>query len=972
MVAIGALLSGACLPGVSRSQSFTAHLYGQDDGLDNQAITQLAQDAAGHLWIATENGVFLYDGARFIGFGRDQGLSDPRTYSIYIDHLGTVWVASRSGLFYLDGDRFRELQYRGGSILVGVNSRIASNSSGELLAASGNHGFLSIEKDPSSDAWTALSYADRHPSFRYTGAVHGVTVDHHDRLWFGCGKSICGFSPTARDTPGMPPRPVDTLDDVPAGTYDALFAQQNGRLWARSMKSLVTWLPGERTATDVSAQFPGSQDLVYRDLREDRLGNVLTPTTDGFATWNGSRWEETAATSQGEINGASALLADREGGLWIGSIGKGLFQALGYKQWVNYTLAQGLQSPLIFGIGVDKRRRVWLGSPRGVDILPEGASEPIASPLAKETDATWIEHLQPTPDGGMWVGAMHGHIYLIDRNDHIVRRAVAPEYIKRIRLDSQGVLWVATRGGLFHLDCPPAETVCRPIKVDGAFAGADYPEAMQFDHDGNLWVASRAGLSVVRKGTVTHVPMYGFNQGLTEITITPDGTIWAAGRFPGLVHVRVTGNTATVLETHLSPELASDYIEFLASDAKGRVWAGTDHGVDVLSDHRTTLINMQDGLIWNDTDWNAFHEDSDGSIWIGTSGGASHLLHPDAVLNRTSFQAEIDPPRYGLAKSVEQILKPGSTTPWGRAEFVVGFAGLTFRDNRSLIYHYRMEGLDSQEIETRSNFARFQQLPPGTYNFVVVAEDRGHHTFSVPAAFAFTLSPPWWRTKLFIALEGLTVVVLLLFLWRWSNQALLAQRQRLKALVAERTAELEKLAQTDSLTGLLNRGAIMDILARESATSRRRSVALCVALVDLDYFKRINDTLGHLAGDAILRESARRLSSAVRTTDFVGRYGGEEFMVIFLDIQKDFGRERCESIRKAVCESPIYFEGHELTITTSIGVAWTNGDFDFEEGLVARADRALYTAKERGRNCVELACTQLEAGPAPEALPALT
>ncbi len=140
----------AFLPIRMAAQSFAAHLYGQDDGLDNQAIVNLAQDPAGHLWMATENGLVRYDGARFITFGLDRGLSDPRTYNIYIDRIGTVWVANRTGLFYLVEDRFREAQIRGRSILAGINSTLASNSRGELLVTSSNEGFLSIEKDPVS------------------------------------------------------------------------------------------------------------------------------------------------------------------------------------------------------------------------------------------------------------------------------------------------------------------------------------------------------------------------------------------------------------------------------------------------------------------------------------------------------------------------------------------------------------------------------------------------------------------------------------------------------------------------------------------------------------------------------------------------------------------------------------------------------------------------------------------------------
>ncbi len=946
--------------GALNAQSFPARLYGQDDGLDNLSIGHLAQDEAGHLWIATENGLYRYDGARFQNYGRDQGLSDPRIFNLHIDHLGTVWVATPDGLFYLDGDQFQQVQFHGGRILLTVNSRLASTSRGELLVASMSGSFLSLERDSRDSSWVAAAYGDRHPSFHSPGPVSAVIVDHRDHLWFSSGKSVYGFAPAENDTGKMLTQPLTVLDGVPPAYYDALLEQRNGRLWARSREFIVTWLPGDKQVRDVSAQLPGFDNTIYRGLIEDRMGGVLTPTAAGFATWKEGRWQETDDTSQGAIEGATGLLSDREGNVWIGTPGKGILQLLGYGEWDNYSLAQGLTSQLIFGLAVDAKRRVWLGSPRGVDLLLPGARRPVASPLARERDANWVEQLLPDPEGGMWAGTLRGHLYHIDRNDRIDLRAVVPTDIQRIRLDAQGKLWVATLRALYHLECSLERRVCDPIKVDGPFSANNIPGAMQFDAQGDLWVAAISGLFVVRDGKTTHIPIRGFNDGFSEIAIAPDHTFWLGGHTRGLLHVRVDGDAGTILDTHVYPELASDYVEFLAADRRGRVWAGTDHGVNVLFNDKTTLIDMQDGLIWNDSDWNGFFADSDGSVWIGTSGGVSHLLDPDAVLNRPPFKAEIELPRYGRLGSGDRFLHPGSTTPWDRSPLVVGFTGPTFRDNRTLIYHYRMDGFDSQNIETHSTFARFQQLPPGSYTFVVVAEDRGHHVFSSPASFSFTLSPPWWRTRLFFAAATLAVLALLLFLWRWSNLALLRQRERLQRLVDERTVELQQLAVTDSLTGLLNRGAIMTTFANEAIAARKRNAALCVAIVDLDHFKRINDTLGHLAGDEVLREAARRLASAVRASDFVGRYGGEEFLIIFRDVEKEFGRERCEAIRKTVCESPIRFGRHELSITTSIGVAWTRGDIEVEDALVALADRALYAAKEKGRNRVEVASIESE------------
>jgi len=278
------LLAGMAvlLPNVTlHAQSFSARSYGQDDGLDNLAIVQLAQDPAGHLWIATENGLFRYDGARFTEFGRAADLNDSRNYNLHVDHLGTVWAATRTALCYFDGERFREVQLRGHAILVGANSKLASNSRGELVVSTISVGLLSIEKDTATAEWTALPYAERHPAFQAYGAaygaVQGVTFDGSDRLWFGCGKTICAFSPDGSDE--MRPQDILKLDTVPAGEYDSLLVQQNarknGRLWARSRKFILTWLPGETKPMQVSARLPARRTLCFATWRKIGLATCL-------------------------------------------------------------------------------------------------------------------------------------------------------------------------------------------------------------------------------------------------------------------------------------------------------------------------------------------------------------------------------------------------------------------------------------------------------------------------------------------------------------------------------------------------------------------------------------------------------------------------------------------------------------------------------------------------------------------------
>jgi diguanylate cyclase (GGDEF)-like protein len=171
--------------------------------------------------------------------------------------------------------------------------------------------------------------------------------------------------------------------------------------------------------------------------------------------------------------------------------------------------------------------------------------------------------------------------------------------------------------------------------------------------------------------------------------------------------------------------------------------------------------------------------------------------------------------------------------------------------------------------------------------------------------------------------------------------------------VDERTHELRELATYDGLTHLLNRSAILSALAAEWELARERHAGVCIALIDLDHFKEVNDTFGHLAGDEVLRQTAARLAGAVRNTDALGRYGGEEFLIIFRDAAQECGLERCEDIRQSLLREPIVFSKHKLKITCSVGFASSRAEDDTVTNLLTRADHAMYEAKAKGRNRVE-------------------
>jgi two-component system cell cycle response regulator len=164
---------------------------------------------------------------------------------------------------------------------------------------------------------------------------------------------------------------------------------------------------------------------------------------------------------------------------------------------------------------------------------------------------------------------------------------------------------------------------------------------------------------------------------------------------------------------------------------------------------------------------------------------------------------------------------------------------------------------------------------------------------------------------------------------------------------------LEILARTDALTGVLNRGAIVMELEREAARAAREGVPLGLGMLDIDHFKLVNDTHRHAAGDAVLCEVVRRVLGVMRPYDSFGRFGGEEFLVLVPGSGERELRDVLERIRSVIGSAAIVVDGHELAVTVSLGGA-TRGR-ESADDLIARADDALYAAKEQGRDRVVLA-----------------
>ena len=176
---------------------------------------------------------------------------------------------------------------------------------------------------------------------------------------------------------------------------------------------------------------------------------------------------------------------------------------------------------------------------------------------------------------------------------------------------------------------------------------------------------------------------------------------------------------------------------------------------------------------------------------------------------------------------------------------------------------------------------------------------------------------------------------------------------KLNQRLEDANRRLQIMASTDVLTGLMNRGAVLNVLHDEVARAQRQQIPLAVAMIDIDHFKELNDEYQHVAGDQILREFSHCLKSGLRTYDSVGRYGGEEFIIIMPHIPKKACQDAMERLRMEVEETTFLENTHKVKLTASFGVSWgIPEEVTQSELFIRKADAILYHVKEHGRNDV--------------------
>lgn len=942
------------------------------NGLPHNSLRDIAQTPDGHLWFATWEGAVRYNGLDFVVVGRGTrpGLRDNGVGSLYVDPMGRLWLSdSRGNLGRQQPDGEWRFWDRTAAWPQALIHDMAMDGRGRLWLLFEGHGLGRLDPDNGFELLPSPSGLPLRTSFPR------IAIDADDRIWVGTMDGLVVREPDGR------------WHRAPAG-----WALPEGLVWPYRAPDGTLWL----TADERVYQIRDGRPVLVRRLPglghftamlRDRNGELWLGTENQGLVRIGPHGVERMASGDVLPNGRIAsLLEDAEGSIWVGANG-GLFR-LRETLFSRYTRRDGLSGDYVRALMEDRRGDLWIGGGGGLDRLQrDGTVRPVPV-RAKNGDSVSVLSLAQGRDGDLWVGTFADGIFRLrdgDVRQHYGADAGLPGgHIRAIAIDGSGVVWAGTQRGLVRLGAdgvlPPPQAAAIPSGLITALASIDDA----------LWIGSVEGASVLRGDRVERIDVERLGGARSVFGFRAIGRdVWIATD-RGLYRYR-DGQLARV---GMEQGLPMDAVFQLVPDRVGHAWITSNRGVLRVSmqalqdaaDARALPIRSEryteaDGLTSSQGNGSSSPSAilrADGSLWLATAAGVSAVdpARMQRYAHRRPPPAVIEDVKLG---SRDLAWSDHGRVPGGH-RIAVSYAGLSFLLPERIRYRTRLLGLDERWVErgTQRN-VEFVGLPPGDYVLEVAAAHPGGPWSPQVARWAFSVEPLWWQRTDARAAFTLTALLVLWALYRYLLRRYRTHAQRLAALVDERTRDLRaqaeqlravdrdraqlldrlreqaaaygRQAREDVLTGLPNRRRFDEVLRRDMAVTQRGGYSLCLALIDLDHFKRINDTWSHGVGDAVLREAASLMSADCRAADLLARLGGEEFALLLPNTTLDEAIAICERLQVTFRAHAPWAGIAELRVTFSVGVAECRQD-DTPARLLERADAAMYRAKNQGRNVI--------------------
>jgi signal transduction histidine kinase/CheY-like chemotaxis protein len=534
----------------------------------------------------------------------------------------------------------------------------------------------------------------------------------------------------------------------------------------------------------------------------DPAGRLLAPTNRGLMRQASAGWELIGAEQGVTSNDISTVFQDREGSVWLGLLGSGLARWLGYGEWQSWTAHEGLSRESVWSITRDGSGRMWVGTQFGLNYAEEKGGRLIWKQLPVE-GLEMVRALASNPDGTLWIGGEPGGLRLFNPRSKQIRvfgkaDGLPIGGVRSVLVDRHGLVWVSANTGLFRSRAPVRSAGMAEFEQQFPPGTRQDEKFLKIIEDvrGQVWAAGDSGLARWSEAVWTrYTKSDGLrSNGVAQLAADMDGSIWAGYRDAfGISRLSFPsgGGRPLVTDYNSVNGLRSDKTLFLGFDPGGRLWVGTDRGVDVFDHTAWRHYGRSDGLIWGDCNTNAFFAESS-SVWIGTSRGLSRFHSAAVAPPNVPPTVVFTSVKFG---DLEGDVAPPAEIPYRDNSLHVRFAALTFVQESSVLFRYRIKNRSRAWVETSERELNYPNLVPGDYTLEVEARNAQGLWSVEPARLSFQVLTPWWYSWWFRVAAALLALVLVRLLWQRRTYRLEDDKMRLEVAVAQRTQQLSEEKQ---------------------------------------------------------------------------------------------------------------------------------------------------------------------------------
>jgi diguanylate cyclase (GGDEF)-like protein len=943
---MGGLFAAASMSALNPKRNIDQYFHDawtSQRGLPGEAVYQILQSSDGYLWLRTSAGLVRFDGVQFALM--DAVIGNEPVKAIAISADGDLLIRTTS----------RTVLYRDG---------IFSD-------------YLPPAPLPDGDIWVIFESREHQlfigsDDFLYTARRDEIHLLKPDTSW------ISAFLQDEKDTIWI------------AGVND-LYAYQNGNL-----RSAVKLHAGEELLA----------------LAQDHRRTVWVGSAHGMFRLANNRVALEPVSHTAFRGGVNQIIEDKSNNMWVGTTSSGLVR-MTENHLSSFKFSDGLTDNTVLGLFEDREGSLWVGTAGGVDrfrdtkvttlTVNEGLPSNDTSSaitardgsiyvvcafggLARIEDGKVVSTITKIPglrsihggalyesrDGTLWLGTVGGLTRIKNGKITVYKSdpRISEKMISALSEDEEGLIAGTTELLVVRIKNGKAQPFTvhgrtTPLSSPGNYTFAIYRQA-----SGTLWFGTVQGLFKYEPGSLpTRQP--GINFPVTSVSDDGKGNLWLGGRIPGLTRFRVRDGQVT---RYLGKDgLFDSYASRVLPDDEGNLWISTSNGIYRASskdfdDFAAGRISSVPSIVFGTADGMKTSASASSEIGTGGSRAADGTLWFTTVKGIVSINPrnipsnDLTPPvviENLMADNLQFLPNDRILIPSSKDKIEFHYTALSLRIPERMRFKYRLDGYDRDWVDAGTRrVAYYNNLGPGTYRFRVVASNDDGLWNMEGASVGFILKPHYYQTVWFDCFCVLLLVVMIFLVFRYNTRRLRARAQELTRVVDERTKALQFQATHDSMTTFLNRRAILESMAAELARSKRDKTPMAVLLADLDHFKYINDTYGHVAGDQVLCEIARRLLESVRPYDFIGRYGGEEFLVVLSNCNSEKAIVRGEELRRAVAAAPVSITCGTIQVTMSIGVlAVEHWESTSPDEILCAVDACLYAAKDAGRNCCRTPAT---------------